>query len=104
MTGLQSYLGSPVQVVDTGTDEHGVPVSAVVKVDIIATTDLEDYSYTPVTNPYLAPAVPVAAPVTAVPGLLAGAITQPVEVTTATYTGPNRRVAQRRSGVERRVA
>jgi len=90
---LQSYQGSPVQVVDTGTDEHGVPVSAVVKVDIVATTDLEDYSYTPVTP--VTPIVEVPLHVPPLPGL---------EVMTATYTGPNRRVAQRRSGVERRLA
>ena len=95
---LKSYIGSPVQVVDTDTDEHGVPVSAVVKVEIIATTDLEDYSYSPVTP--VTPIVPVTPPATGLPG----SVTQPGEVTTATYTGPNRRVAQRRSGVERRVA
>ena len=96
---LQSYQGSPVQVVDTGTDEHGVPVSAVVKVDIVATTDLEDYSYTPVTP--VTPIVEVPLHVPPLPGE-----PQPVEpvVVTGDYQGPDRRVAQRRSGVERRVA
>jgi len=95
---LQSYQGSPVQVVDTGTDEHGVPVSAVVKVDIVATGDLESFSYAPAP---VTPIVPVEPPATGLPGE-----PQPAEpvVVTGDYQGPDRRVAQRRSGVERRVA
>ena len=108
---LKSYLGSPVQVIDAGTDAAGVSVSAVVKVEIIATTDLESYDFPqhstvpavpPVVAPPAVPSVPTSTlPTSTFPGK---ETPQQGQVVTADYQGPDRRVSQRRSGVERRVA
>ena len=108
---LQSYLGLPVQVVDT---DGAAGTSAIVQVEIIATTDLESYDFPHGTAaPAAVPAVVPGVSVTGVSGTVVpgsgfppfpGSTTQPAEIKIADYQGPNRRVSQRRSGVERRVA
>ena len=95
MSEVKAYLGSPVVVVQDLPDGSSVITAA----EIVETAALETYTLPTGAGPV----VPVEPPVV-VPDPGVGGSPQPVDITTADYTGPDRRLITRRSGVERRVA
>jgi hypothetical protein len=89
MNIIKAYLGSPVVVVQDLSDGTSVVTAA----EIVSTGDLYDYTLNTASVPQAAENEPGA---TGSP--------QPVDITTADYSGPDRRLITRRAGVERRVA
>ena len=97
MSEVKAYLGSPVIVVQDLPDGSSVITAA----EIVETAALETYTLPTGAAPVV-PA-PVEPPIV-VPDPGVGGSPQPVDIVTADYTGPDRRLITRRSGVERRVA
>jgi hypothetical protein len=95
---IKAYLGSPVVVVQDLSDGTSVVTAA----EIVSTGDLYDYTLNTASVPQVAENEP--APPADVPDPGATGSPQPVDITTADYSGPDRRLITRRSGGERRVA